>query len=73
VSGEIAKFAERGLIVQCWQGIGWNCHGGNGVESMGQLQSWVTRGLFHVDFVELGWTCNTSQCLYIVDMNAAYE
>ncbi len=44
-----------------------------GLKAWDNFTSWVTQGLFHVDFVELGWTCNTSQCLYIVDMNAAYE
>jgi hypothetical protein len=73
VSGETAKSAERGLFVQCWQGIGRNCHGGNEVKAWDSFTSWITQGLFYVDVVKLGWACNTSWCLYIVDMNAAYE
>jgi hypothetical protein len=73
VSGETAKSAERGLFVQCWQGIGRNCHGGNGVKAWDSFTSLITQGLYHVDVVELGWASNTSQCLYIVDMNAAYK
>ncbi len=54
VSGGTAKSAERGLFVQCWQGIGRNCHGGNGGESMGKpskcttiiIASVYTLGLF---------------------------
>jgi hypothetical protein len=73
VSGEIAKSAERGLFVQCSQGIGRNCHGGNGVKAWDSFTSLITQGLFHVDVVEPGCACNTSLCLYIVDMKAASE
>jgi hypothetical protein len=71
VSGETAKSAERGLFVQCWQGIGRNCHGGNGVKAWDSFTSLITQGLFHVDIVEPGSACNTSLSLYIVDMKAA--
>jgi hypothetical protein len=45
----------------------------NGVKAWDSLTSLITQGLFHVDVVELGWACNTSLCLYIVDMKAASE
>jgi hypothetical protein len=73
VYGESAKSAERGLFVQCWQGIGRNCHDEFGVKARDSFTCSITQGLFHVDVVEPGWACNTSLCLCIVDMKAASE
>ncbi len=49
--GEFAKSAECGLFVQCWQGIGRNCHGRSGVKAWYNFTKLVTQGLFHIDVV----------------------
>ncbi len=73
VYSEIAKSAERGLFVQCWQGIGRKCHDEFRVKARKNFTCLITQDLFHIDVVEPEWACNTSLCLCIVDMKAASE
>ncbi len=59
--------------MQCWQGMGRNCHGEFGMKAKDNYTYLFIQDLFHIDVVEPGQTCNTLLCLCIVDMKLAFE
>jgi hypothetical protein len=55
VFGEVAKSAECGLFVQCWQGLGRNCHGKVVVKTWYKFTNLSHSRFISRSVVELPW------------------